>query len=58
MLTLFTVGYNAWKADQRMQRMGHSLQDAGVTLLVAWTLVFDENRNFPGKIRGIVHRTS
>ncbi len=34
MLTLFTVGYNAWIPSQRIQLMGNALQDAGVTLLV------------------------
>lgn len=34
MTTLFTMGYNAWKADQRMTHMSRSLVGAGVTLLV------------------------
>lgn len=34
MTTLFTMGYNAWKADQRMAHMSRSLVDAGVSLLI------------------------
>jgi uncharacterized protein (DUF488 family) len=34
MTTLFTMGYSAWKAEQRMAHMSRSLVDAGVTLVV------------------------
>ncbi len=34
MTTLFTIGYNAWPVSERMERMGHALVEAGVTMLV------------------------
>jgi uncharacterized protein (DUF488 family) len=34
MTTLFTIGYNAWTARERMERMVHALLEAGVTMLV------------------------
>jgi hypothetical protein len=34
MTTLFTIGYNAWPVRERMERMGHALVEAGVTMLV------------------------
>ncbi len=34
MTRLFTMGYNAWKPNQRIEQINRALMDAGMTLLV------------------------